>query len=257
MGRLVLKSLHRLLCGDATNADHVRRLMAGERANLFQTDPPYAVDYDGCNHPQSKSNRPEVRNRDWSETYNETTLGREFYVGFCRMAIEHAITQDAAWYCWHASKRQVMLESVWEEVGAFHHQQIIWRKSRPVLTYSAYMWAHEPCLMGWLKGNQPRMRKDYATGEWPRSVWDIPNSEIESDAHPTCKPVRLFTIPIGMHTVPGDLCYEPFSGSGSQLIAGEMNGRRVYGLELSPVFCDVIVARYEAFTGTKAVRWAS
>ena len=93
--------------GDSTKADDVRRLMNGERAALFASDPPYLVDYDGSNHP--------TRNKDWSPSYgvtwDDSSQGAELYDGFIRAAIAEAITEDAAWYCWHASRRQAMLEA--------------------------------------------------------------------------------------------------------------------------------------------------
>ena len=135
---------HRLLCGDSTNPEDVRRLMNGERAVLFATDPPYLVDYDGSNHP--------TRNKDWSASYGTTwddsSQGAELYDGFIAAAVAEAIAEDAAWYCWHASRRQAMLEACWEKAGAFVHQQIIWVKDRGVLTRSHYLWKHEPCFMG-------------------------------------------------------------------------------------------------------------
>src|SRR5262249_36280821 len=152
----------------------------------------------------------------------------------------------AAWYCWHASRRQAMLESVWEELGAFVHQQIIWFKSRPVLTYSVYMWAHEPCFFGWVKGNKPTTIKQE---HYPTTVWNIPSSEVESSDHPPSKPVRIFRIPMELHTRVGDICYEPFSGSGSQLIAAETSGRRCYGLEICPEYVDVAITRWQNLTG--------
>jgi len=259
-GDLWILGDHRLLCGDSTSPEDVTRLMNGERAALFATDPPYLVDYDGTNHPVSKNapaRRKKLVNKDWSEDYieqkhwDDSSQGPQFYEAFMRVAIAHAIKEDAAWYCWHASRRQAMLEACWTKFDVLHHQQIIWAKSRPVLTRSVMLWAHEPCLFGWRSGHKPRVNRD-GLANWPTTVWSIPSSEIETREHPTSKPVRVFTLPMELHTVPREICYEPFSGSGSQLIAGERTGRRVFGLELSETFCDVIVNRWQTFTGKTA-----
>lgn len=170
----------------------------------------------------------------------DTAQGKELYEGFIQVAIDEAIVEDAAWYCWHASKRQAMLEGIWEQYGAFVHQQIIWVKDRPVLTRSWYMWQHEPCFMGWIKGKKPkRIAEDY-----PPSVWQLPTlAPGTSSDHPTQKPTEVFAIPMRQHTSYGDLCYEPFSGSGSQLIAGEETRRIVYACELNPAFVAVALER--------------
>ena len=259
-GDLWLLGKHRLLCGDSTSPEDVTRLMNGERAKLFATDPPYLVDYDGTNHPTNKKDskrRNRIRNKDWSEEYveqkhwDDSSQGPQFYEAFMRVAIDHAIEEDVAWYCWHASRRQAMLEKVWDQLDVLHHQQIIWAKSRPVLTRSVMLWAHEPCLFGWQRGKKPRINRE-GFENWPTTVWNVPSAEIETRQHPTSKPVRLFTLPMELHTKPGDLCYEPFAGSGSQLIAGERTGRRVYNMELSEAFCDVVIQRWQAFTGKTA-----
>ena len=260
-GDLWILGNHRLLCGDSTSPDDVTRLMNGERAALFATDPPYLVDYDGTNHPTKKNATARARkiaNKNWSEEYieqkhwDDSSQGPQFYEAFMQVAIDCAIREDAAWYCWHASRRQAMLEACWTKFDVLHHQQIIWAKSRPVLTRSIMLWAHEPCLFGWRSGHKPRVNRE-GFENWPTTVWSIPSSEIETHEHPTSKPVKVFSLPMELHTVPGEICYEPFSGSGSQHIAGEKTGRRVYGLELSETFCDVIINRWQAFSGKAAI----
>lgn len=146
-----------------------------------------------------------------------------------------------------------MLEASWVKHGAFVHAQIIWAKSRPVLTRTMYSWAHEPCFFGWLKGNKPAR----IPGEPVLStLWQfdtIPNGAERPD-HPTPKPLALFEIPMKQHTTSGgapgmgsgSVCYEPFAGSGTQLIAAEKLGRRCLAIEISPVYCDLIVRRFMA-----------
>ena len=246
LGDLWLLGDHRLLCGDSTNTDEVRRLMNNERAVLFATDPPYLVDYDGSNHP--------TRNKDWSPSYGVTwddaSQGAELYDGFIAAAIAEAITEDAAWYCWHASRRQAMLEACWERAGAFVHQQIIWAKDRGVLTRSEYLWKHEPCFFGWMKGKRPSRVSD----ERLSSTWEIASlyGEDRPD-HPTPKPLDCFGIPMRQHVVRGGLCYEPFCGSGTQIMAGVENDRRVFAMEISPAYVDVAIERWQAATGREAV----
>ncbi|MEO5351149.1 MAG: ParB N-terminal domain-containing protein, partial [Magnetococcus sp. YQC-3] len=232
-GDLWCMGLHRLLCGSSLLPDDVIRLMNDELAILFATDPPYQVDYDGTNHPPNRTAKEKLAkaiaaaagkpvkgwkdgNKDWSNTYgvtwDDSSQGPELYEGFIRAAIDHAISDHAAWYCWHASKRQAMLESVWEKMGAFVHQQIIWNKPSPVLTRTHYLWKHEPCFYGWIKGNRPEKLE----GADPAyTVWDMKGlTGDERPDHPTPKPLDAFGIPMRQHVPPGGLCYEPFSGSG-------------------------------------------
>lgn len=245
-GDLIELGDHRLLCGDCTDPDTVRRLMGAERADLFATDPPYLVDYDGTNHP---------RNRDWSGTYgitwDDASSQPDLYRGFIAAAVECAVHERTPWYCWHASRRQAMLESEWNDAGLFVHCQIIWVKNRPVATRSLYLWQHEPCLMGWKRGHEPKKvsRKKLPT------VWnyDTPSGKDDRPDHPTPKPVELFEAPMRQHTRPGEVCYEPFAGSGTQIIAAQKTKRRCFALEISPVYCDLIVRRYIDAFGADAV----
>jgi DNA modification methylase len=245
-GQLWIIGEHRLLCGDSTDEADVTRLMDGKRAVLFATDPPYLVDYDGTNHPHKWSathGHQHPGDKDWSDKYADVDspeLGEKLYDAFIGLAVQQAITEDAAWYCWHASRKQSLLEQVWEKHGVFVHQQIIWSKDRPILTRSWYMWQHEPCFFGWKRGNKPkRMAENY-----PPTIWAFPTQAPgETTDHPTQKPVELFAIPIRQHTEKRDICYEPFSGSGTQLVAAETLGRVCYAMELSAPFVAVALER--------------
>jgi DNA modification methylase len=249
---------HRLLCGDCTDPAQVQRVMDSERAALFATDPPYLVDYDGTNHPGVNAAK---KNRDWSATYgvtwDDSKVDPELYAKFLRAAVQHAIRPNAPFYIWHASKRQAMLEAQMNAVGAFVHCQIIWAKPRPVLTRSWYLWQHEPCLMGWLKGKRPRARGGGVGVKEPMrgTVWQVDglNNGPDRPDHPTPKPVELFAIPMRQHTRPGEVCYEPFAGSGTQIIAAQQLKRRCCAIEISPRYCDLIVRRFIGFAGEAAV----
>ena len=235
---------HRIMCGDSTSADDVLKLMSGERSALLATDPPYLVDYDGANHPQSKENKANgaINNKHW-DAYIDPSSSVEFFSSFLRVAIAHALVENPAIYQWHASRRQALVEAAWNENKLLFHQQLIWVKSRPILTRSHFMWQHEPCFYGWIEGKPPTKRP-VVSGE-NSSVWTIDG---ENDGiHPTQKPLEIFSRPIGYHTDAGELVYEPFSGSGSQLIAAAKTGRRCYAMELAPEFVDVARIRWTNF----------
>lgn len=243
---------HRLMCGDATDPASVRRLMQGMRAALFATDPPYLVDYDGTNHPGSaEGNHRESVNKDWSGSYRDfdrASQGDGLYDGYMRAAKAEAIVENAAWYCWHAFKRQDMVREKLEQNGVLVHQQIIWVKDRATLTRAWYSWAHEPCFFGWIEGRKPYR----ASNEVLKSVWLIEGiAGSDRPDHPTPKPLECFAIPMRQHTIQGDICYEPFSGSGSQIIAGERELRRVYAMELAPEFVAVAIERWAEATSRR------
>lgn len=254
-GDLITLGDHRLLCGDATSAADVARLMDGRRAGLMATDPPYLVDYDGGHHPDTYGNGGkwgQATSKGW-DAYHDPVSATAFYADYLRVALQCALSDDPACYQWHAIMRTDLVFAAWREVGLLPHQVLIWAKSRAVLTYCDYLYDYEPCLYGWIKGHQPRRRPPNDA----RALWQIDSKIIDGEnRHPTIKPVECFRRPIVYHTVPGEAIYEPFAGSGTALIAAQELGRSCYALELEPVFCDVIVSRWERFTGRQALRHA-
>ena len=234
-------SEHRLMCGDSANATDVSALMVGKTATLCATDPPYLVSYDAKNHPSK--NFSDGKNKDWKGRYADKQKSEPlgpFYEAFLRQALA-VCEADAAIYVWHASQRQMEVEKAMRDCGILVHQQIIWVKNKPVLTHSFYMWQHEPCFFGWKQGNKPTRNP----GDFPTTVWqiDVPVLPGVESRHPTEKPLELFATPILLHTQRGDVCYEPFSGSGTHLCAAENTGRRCFAMEIEPAFVAVALER--------------
>ncbi|MEQ1633741.1 MAG: DNA methyltransferase, partial [Planctomycetota bacterium] len=411
-GDLWLLGDHRLLCGDSTCLPDVLRLMDGDKAALVATDPPYLVDYTG--------ERPNDSGKDWTDSYREIDI--EDADGFFRAVFANVLEvlgSHAAIYCWHAHKRCGDIQRIWRDLGILDHQQIIWVKPTPVFGRVYWHFQHEPCVMGWKKGDKPEhdgvhehtsvwtvdwdgkarvvgnehpclhpearvltdagwceirtisigtnvlaadgqfhavtdvsshpytspdlfrivarggnvatlasdnhpflvwregstlrgrtawVRADelrvgdytmtplvealevdellardedangdsrtvrhegtthllrlissidrvpYQSDVWNLSVDGCPSFQTSVGmSHNTEKPVELFTRPIRKHTNVGDIVFEPFSGSGSQIIAAERTGRRCRALEISPPFVDVAIRRWEKATGKEAV----
>ena len=257
-GDLWLLGEHRLLCGDATKAADVQKVMDGHRATLMATDPPYLVDYDGGNHPQSwstegKAISSERKTKHW-DAYTDPKSAVGFYSDFLNMALEHALTPTPFLYQWFGMMRIDIVLEAWQAAGLLAHQVIIWRKSRSVLTRCDFMWDYEPALYGWRAGQRPS--SDLRPPANATAVWEVPSAIEDSpgSVHPTIKPVELIRRPILWHTRPGEHLYEPFAGSGTALIAAQASGRICHAIELSPVFVDVAVARWERFTAQRAQR---
>ena len=250
-GDLWILGAHRLLCGDSTSGVDVDRLMDGQRAVLMSTDPPYGVDYNEVKANIPNSSMDGARFKDWGDIANDA-LTPEQLGAFLLAAFRAALLVDvAAIYAWHPSGPMTeVFRASMASAGFLVHRQIIWVKPGFVLTRSGmYHWAHEPCFYGWKKGSRPPWYGD----KNQTSVWHVGRDSGKA-VHPTQKPVELFEIPMRNHTRPGEVCYEPFSGSGSQIIAGERLERRVFAMELSPRWCDAAVLRWEAFTQRKAER---
>lgn len=243
-GDLWLLGGHRLLCGDATSIADVQRVMDGERAALVATDPPYLVDYTG--------ERPNDSGKDWTRDYREIDI--EDAEGFFRSVFTNVLAvlgEKAAIYCWHAHKRSGEIQRIWRDLGILDHQQIVWVKPTAVFGRVYWHFRHEPCMMGWRKGAKPPHDGQHEHD----SVWEVDwegKARVVGNSHPTEKPVELFCRPMRKHTRVRDLVFEPFSGSGSQLIAAEQLGRRCRALEISPAFVDVAVRRWQEATGARA-----
>ncbi len=234
---------HRLLCGDATSANDVTRLMAGEKAALVATDPPFLVDYSG--------ERPGDAGKDWTASYHDVDAGEAY--GFYSAVFTNVLAvldEHAAIYCWHAHKRAGVLQAVWANLGILDHQQIIWVKPAAVFSRTFWRFRHEPCLMGWRQGSPPH----HDEGQEHDTVWEVDwegRARVQTD-HPMCKPLELFSRPMRKHTSPGDVVLEPFSGSGSQILAAEQERRVCRALEIEPAFVDVALRRWEEATGQAA-----
>jgi DNA modification methylase len=243
-GDLWVLGEHRLLCGDSTDLADVQRAMGGDKAALVATDPPYLVDYTG--------ERPNDSGKDWTDSYREIDI--KDADGFFRAVFTNVLEvlgPKAAIYCWHAHKRCGDIQRIWRDLGILDHQQVIWVKPTPVFGRVYWHFRHEPCVMGWRKGDKPEHDSvhDYD------SVWEVDwdgKARVVGNEHPTEKPVELFVRPMKKHTKPGDIVFEPFSGSGSQIIAAERTGRICRAIELSPPFVDVALRRWERATGLEA-----
>jgi DNA modification methylase len=222
--------------------------MGDERAALMATDPPYVVGYSGGNHPSSYANQGSPkRNKHWSAYSDGDDALLETYL---HVALGAALAERPAIYQWHADLRLAEVDRAWRAAGLLPHQQIIWSKSRAVLTNSHFMWQHESCFYGWIEGKQPTLKPPANA----TTVWHIDQAGDSDNVHPTQKPVEVFARPISWHLLPGQLAYEPFAGSGTALIAAEQAGRRCFAIELAPEFCDVIVRRWERVSGRQAYK---
>ena len=245
LGDLWILGDHLLLAGDSTNSADVDRVLAGEKAALVATDPPYLVDYTG--------ERPNDSGKDWSQNYREIDI--KDADGFFRAIFSNVVrvlAPNAAVYCWHAHKRAGDIQRIWRELGLLDHQQLVWIKPTPVFGRVYWHFRHEPCMMGWLQGSKPEHDGQHEFD----SVWEIDwqgKSRSVGAEHPTSKPVEIFARPMRKHTKRGAVVFEPFSGSGSQLMAAEQLGRRCRAIEISPVFVDVAIRRWQSATNRSAI----
>jgi DNA modification methylase len=247
-GELWQLGRHRLLCADSTDPAEVARLMEGTTAGLLATDPPYGVSYDGNQHRRQVSPTQHgggivyqpIANDDLQGDALETFLAAAFSA-----ALPH-ISPDAAWYVWHASRTRPAFLAALTSVGVEVHQEIVWVKEGFQFGRSDYHWQHEPCLYGW------RDRHTFLGERNQSTVWSI--SRQTDHEHPTTKPTELWETPMRNHLHAGEVCLDLFAGSGTAVIAAERTGACARVMELDAHYASVIVERWEAFTGQKAVK---
>lgn len=253
-GDLWVLGAHRLICGDSTDAATVIRLLAGAKPHLMVTDPPYGVNYDPAWRKQFGADgiaTGKVQNddrADWTEAWN--------------------LFPGQVAYVWHGALHNVAVSAILVAAGFDVRSQIIWVKPRAPISRGNFHWQHEPAFYaerarateeegaeGFLVDHETgayavRVGK---TAEWrggrkQTTVWQIEHMKNDT-GHGTQKPVECMRRPILNNSYPGQSVYEPFCGSGTTLIAGEMEDRPVYAVEIDPVYVDVIVERWQAFSG--------
>jgi DNA modification methylase len=235
---------HRLLCGDATSAGDVLRVLGETTPALMTTDPPYGVSYD-----------PAWRHR--VNPAQRTAVGRVLNDDRASWTAAWQLFPGAIAYVWHAALKAPAVATDLEAAGFKVRSQIIWVKQHFALSRGDYHWGHEPAWYA-VRGK----------GHWQgdrrqTTVWEVANlnplggtrvAENAVTGHSTQKPVRLFELPLLNHTVAGEVVYDPFCGSGTAIIAAEKLGRTCVAMDLDPQYIQVAVTRWEAFTGQKAVR---
>lgn len=253
-GDLWLLGPHRVLCGDSTSAEAVSRLFAAPKAVLkpllMVTDPPYGVEYDPG----------------WRDDYNQTPSPNKAFVKANRntgkVSNDDQVDWSPAWqlfpgdvaYVWHAGVYAGEVATSLYAAEFEMRAQIIWRKQHFVMSRGAYHWQHEPCWYAVRKGKTANWKGDRKQ----TTVWDVANlnpmggSKEIATGHGTQKPIEVMRRPILNHTDAGAVVYDPFLGSGSTLMAAHLSDRVCCGNELDPKYVDVIVRRWQDFTGQKA-----
>lgn len=237
-GGVWILGTHRLMCGDSTSVEDVQEVMGGVLADLWLTDPPYSVAYQG-------------KTKDALTIQNDEMDDESFrcFLVSAYSAADSVLKEGAAFYIWHADSEGFNFRGACRDVGWKVRECLIWSKNTFVLGRQDYQWQHEPCLYGWKDGAAHHWYSDRS--QTTILEFDRPNRNAE---HPTMKPVGLFQYLIGNSTKPGDIVLDSFGGSGTTLIACEQSGRSARILELDPCYCDVIIERWQNLTGQRAVR---
>lgn len=228
---------HRLMCGDSTIIDDVDNLMSGTQADMLITDPPYNIAYEG-----KTKDALTIKNDSMSDGSFRQFLRDAF------VTASSVMKPGAVFYIWHADSEGLNFRAACHDAELAVRQCLIWNKSSMVMGRQDYHWKHEPCLYGW---------KDGAGHLWAsdRKQTTILNFDKpqRNGEHPTMKPVALFEYQLLNNTKGGDIVLDSFGGSGTTMIACEKNGRHARLMELDPKYCDVIIKRWQNFTGKDAI----
>jgi len=236
-GDLWIMGKNRLLCGDSTSIDHIQRLTDNCLVDMWLTDPPYNVAYEG-------------KTKD-ALTIKNDSMSNESFRQFLRdafVAADTVMKAGAVFYIWHADSEGYNFRGACFDAGWKIRQCLIWAKSTMVMGRQDYQWKHEPCLYGWKEGSSHLWAADRK--QTTLLEFDKPSRNGE---HPTMKPVALFEYQMLNNTKGGDIVLDSFGGSGTTLIAAQKNGRYAYLMELDPRYVDVIVKRWQEFTGQEAI----
>lgn len=228
---------HRLMCGDSTSIEALEKLTEGKLVDLWLTDPPYNVAYEG------KTKDALTIKNDAMDNDQFRQFLRDAYV-----AADAVMKPGAVFYIWHADSEGYNFRGAAHDAGWKVRQCLIWKKSVMVMGRQDYQWKHEPCLYGWKDGAGHLWASDRK--QTTILEFDKPSRNGE---HPTMKPVELFAYQMLNNTKGADLVLDSFGGSGTTMIAAEKHGRHARLMELDPKYCDVIVKRWQDFTGQKAV----
>ena len=226
---------HRLMCGDSTDPADVARLMDGKAADLLLTDPPYNVNYEG-------GTGLTIQNDNMEDAAFRKFLRDAF------ACADGVMKPGAAFYIWHADSEGYNFRGACHDIGWQVRQCLIWNKNALVLGRQDYQWKHEPCLYGWKGGASHTWLSDRTQ----TTVLDF-DKPTRSEIHPTMKPIGLFDYQIRNSCPVGGAVLDLFNGSGTTIMACEQNGRSAYTMELDPRYVDAAIARWEEFTGNKAV----
>ena len=236
---------HRLMCGDSTKNEDVEKLLNGVKADLLITDPPYNVSME-------RKSKDVLKSDNYSHIENDELSEDEFKI-FLKSVFTNAndsLKDDASYYVFscQGGDSELMMMMMMRECGIRCRHQIIWVKDAPVFSMGRldYDYKHEPILYGWKKKHN-----FYRKGQQDKSVWEFKRTA--NKLHPTMKPVELIVNALMNSTKNGNIVIDLFGGSGSTLMACEQTERINYSMELDPHYVDVIIQRWENFTGKKAV----